>query len=347
MILPTFIALAGVLTSPPNAAPDTLPLVREAWIMGTRAVVILDRPPTGSRLEASERVLGELRRVERLLSTWDPTSELSKINAASPGLRAMPGAELGELLVRAAELTDRAGGTFDPSVGAYIDAWDLRGSGRQPSPAELERAQAATGQPGVSIDRHSGAVVRHDRSAWLDSGAFGKGAALLAAARLPEADSVDMLVDLGGQLWLSPKGQPRRVEIAHPSDRAATVGHFTLPSGHSVATSGISERAVTIDGVRIGHILDPRTGRPVSGWGSVSVVSDDPMEADALSTALFVMGPEAGAMWAETQGTVAALFVIETATGLRVRWTPPMAQLLPATPDGTPYVLYEPFLPSR
>jgi thiamine biosynthesis lipoprotein len=314
--------------------------------MGTRVVVTVDGQSSSTGMAWSEVVLSELRRVERMLSTWDPSSELSSLNAAALDRPIVPGPDVAEWLARASELASRTGGTFDISVGALIDAWDLRGSGRRPGPVELERALSASGVGAISVDPVTGAVTRHDPAAWIDAGGFGKGAALLAAARRLESDSVAMLLDLGGQLWLSPHARARHVQVAHPANRAHTVGRLLLPPGQSVATSGLSERSVSLDGERLGHILDPRNGRPAPPWGSVTVVSDDPVEADALSTALYVMGPEAGAEWAEAQGDIAALFLVDEAGGVRAHWTGPMTSLLPQDHAGSPSFLFEPNHPS-
>jgi thiamine biosynthesis lipoprotein len=92
----------------------------------------------------------------------------------------------------------------------------------------------------------------------------------------------------------------------------------------SAATSAASERFVEIEGVRYGHILDPRTGRPVDAWGSVTVVMEDPLAADAVATALFVMGPEAGLAWAREREDVGALFLMEGPDGIEVAWNDAM-----------------------
>lgn len=314
--------------------------------MGTRVVVTVDQPSRANGMAWSEVLLGEVRRVEQLLSTWDPASELSGLNAAATGRTVVPGTDVAAWLVRASELTRRTGGTFDISVGALIDAWDLRGSGRRPGQGELERARAASGDGAISIDPVTGAVTRHDPAAWIDAGGFGKGAAILAAASRIEPDSIAVFLDLGGQLWLSSHASARNVRVAHPADRSQTVGHFLLPPGRSVATSGLSERGVSVNGARIGHILDPRTGRPSPAWGSVSVVSDDPLEADALATALYVMGPQDGAAWAEAHGDIAALFLIDTGAGVQALWTESMTALLAQDSGGVPAFFLEPNYPS-
>lgn len=332
----------AALTSPlPPANADTLPVVREMWAMGTRLVIAVEAVHEGSELSWSERIASEIHSVERVLSTWDSGSQLSELNEAPPGRAVETGVELTEWLARAAVISEATGRAFDPTVGALIDAWDVRGRGRHPSTREIEAARAASGPTAVWIDPSNGTVTRWQDRAWIDAGGFGKGAALLEVARSVGADVVEAMVDLGGQLWLSPGSAPRTVRVAHPADRTRTIGSFRLAPGQSVATSGTSERNVTVGGDRFGHIIDPRTGDTSPPWGSVSVVSSDPLEADALATALYVMGPDEGAIWADAQDGVAALFLLDTPHGICAHWTAEMQPMLKRSSDGATNLLFD------
>lgn len=305
------------------SGPVPARVTRTAWIMGTRARIDVEARSRAAAIEASEAVLRELERAETRLSTWREDSELSRLNRAPAGTMVEPDHELAALLAEVASWVERTRGAFDPAVGALVDAWDLRGSGRVPSSDELDAARSASGSSGVDVDRSTGAVTRRVDDAWLDAGAFGKGAALrqarvtLASHRVRSA-----VVDLGGQITTFGP-EPLTASVAHPTDRHAPVLRLEVTDA-SVATSGQSERGFDVDGERLGHILDPRTGRPVPAWGSVTVVAPDPLVADILSTALYVMGPDAGLEWA-TRRNVAALFSVPTDTGLSQRMTPAMA----------------------
>ena len=134
------------------------------------------------------------------------------------------------------------------------------------------------------------------------------------------------LLDFGGQLVAigsKPAGSGWPVGVAHPDRREREVARLKLQD-RAVATSGESERFVEVEGVRYGHILDPRTGIPVPAWGSVTVVAKDPLVADVLSTALFVMGPDRGSAWAEGLGEIGVLFLSEEGGGLEARWNAAM-----------------------
>jgi thiamine biosynthesis lipoprotein len=203
-----------------------------------------------------------------------------------------------------------------------VDAWDLRGEGRIPSRAQLAAARTATGLRRFQLSATGTTGIRRDSTAWLDTGGFGKGVALREAARaLRDAGVSSAFLNFGGQVLAlgSEAGGDWIVPVAHPSRRAEEVLRLHL-SGRSASTSSQSERWVDVGGRRLGHVLDPRTGEPVPAWGSVTVVAEDPAVADMLSTALLVLGPEAGARWAKDRRDVAVLFLIERDGRLVRHW---------------------------
>ena len=315
-----------------HATRSTHRVERTVWLMGTRARVEIEAESRAQAVTASEAVVEAMARVEDLLSTWRGDTDLARINGSELHVPARPDAEVAGWLRETAHLARRTGGAVHPGVGALVDAWDLRGDGRLPTESERTAALEASGPRGILIDGATGSVTRHSDDAWIDAGAFGKGAALrVARDRLPETGVSRAVIDLGGQL-LHVGSEPTMFTVAHPTDRDRPVARLRIRDA-SVATSGQSERGFDIDGVRYGHIVDPRDGRPVRAWGSVTVVSSDPLEADALSTALFVMGPVAGYEWATGEG-IAALFLEDTEAGLMKRGTPALEQHLGPDPPG-------------
>jgi thiamine biosynthesis lipoprotein len=157
----------------------------------------------------------------------------------------------------------------------------------------------------------------------VEEGGFGKGAGLrtaVAAARAAGADCVR--VDLGGQWAGDGSCAPVPMSIAHPADRGTPVATFDWTAG-SVATSGHSERRVTADGIAFSHLLDPRTGWPAEDRGSVTVLAADPLAADAVATALAVMGAEEGLRWLEGHREFEAVFATTDSRGVvRLAATP-------------------------
>ena len=305
---PALFALA--LTQTPSPSPT---VHREAYLMGTTLSVSVAAPDRAAGIAAIELAFTAVRHVDDLLSTWREDSEIARLNHASPGVPVALSAELYAMVQEAARWSEDTQGAFDPSVGALVDAWDLRGGGRIPSPGRLAAARAATGMGRFVLSAVGRDAMRRDSIAWLDTGGFGKGVALRAAERaLRDAGISSAFLNFGGQVLAlgTDQGDDWIVPVAHPSRRDEEALRLRLRN-RSASTSSQSERWVEVGGRRLGHVLDPRTGAPVPAWGSVTVVAEDPAVADMVSTALLVLGPEAGERWAKDRRDVAVLFLIE------------------------------------
>lgn len=306
---------------------------REAYVMGTLLRLRIAAPDRGAALSGSEAALAAVEGMEARLSTWRSGTEMDRANRAPVGEPVPLSAELTSLLAEAFRWAEATGGAFDPAVGALVDAWDLRGAGRRPTPHRLERAMAASGAAGIRLDPGAGTLTRLDEAAWVDPGGFGKGAALRRARdALSERGLERGLLDFGGQVLAlgseTGDGTGWEVEVAHPSARDRPVVSLRL-SDASAATTGTSERFVEVDGERVGHLLDPRTGRPVAPWGSVTVVARDPLTADALSTALYVLGADGALEWGQECPDVGVLVLEDVGRGeIRARWSPGMERWL-------------------
>ncbi len=295
---------------------------RAAWVMGTELRLVLVAPDEAAGQRAAEAVFAAVRRVDDLLSTWRDDSELARLNRASAGEAIALSPALHDLLGEVWRWWRDTGGTFDPGVGPLVDVWGVRGAPRQPTDDELARALRNSGLRQFDFDPARKTVVRRSPGAWLDSGGFGKGAALRSVQAALRAGGIHAaLVDFGGQglaVGSSPQAPGSAgwtIGVAHPAQRLLPVRELVVRD-RSVSTSGQSEQP--------GHILDPRSGRPVPAWGSVTVVAPDPMVADILSTALFVMGPEEGLRWANSRQDVGALFLILRDGRVEARWNTAM-----------------------
>lgn len=341
------LALPLALPTTQSVTPDTDPTIlveRQIFVMGTHLRGHLAAATTDAGFAALEAVFAEVRRLDGVLSSWRDDSELARLNQSEPGQTVALGATLLDMLHTAWAWKQRTDGAFDPTVGSLIDAWDLRGTGRIPSCAELGVALAASGPQAIRLDRLAGTATRLAPGAWVTAGAFGKGAALRAGREVLTALGVrSALLDFGGQLLAmgsDPSGTGWTVGVAHPLQRERDVVTLRLKDV-SVATSGASERFVEVAGHRYGHILDPRTGLPVPAWGSATVVAPDPFVADVLATAIFVMGPTLGMEWAAREADgVGVLLLIDGPDGLRARWNgamePWLAELAPELREVSP-----------
>ncbi|HEU5040215.1 MAG TPA: FAD:protein FMN transferase [Gemmatimonadales bacterium] len=303
---------------------------REAYLMGTTLRVAIESADRGAAIGLIERVFDETRRLDAVLSTWRDDSEIAALNHAVPGRPVQLSAELAGLLREAAVWSRATDGAFDPGIGPLMDAYDLRGAGRLPTAAERRRAVAATGLGRFALAA-DGSAARPDSIAWLDTGGFGKGAALRSAGRLLRAAGVrHAMLNFGGQVLAiggDATGHPWPVPVAHPARRQEPAAHL-LVRDRSVSTSAQSERGVTVNGARLGHIVDPRSGEPVAAWGSVTVVAEDALVADILSTALLVLGPEAALRWADQRSDVGVLLLIVREEQVRPRYNRAMARYL-------------------
>ena len=307
-------------------------VVRHIAVMGTALALMVSAPTRGRALDASEAAARAVEAADRLLSTWRADTPLARLNAAAAGEPTFVTPELFALLKRVFEWDEKTGGAFDPTVAPLVRAWGLRTEGRIPGLAELLAARRVTGPSLFTFEESPLRISRLDALAGIDEGAWGKGWALDRAAEAARAAGATAVVlDLGGQILSS--GEETTVAIAHPRDRARTVATIHLKDA-SASTSGNSERGVMVNGRRVGHILDPRTGEPAPDFGSVTVVAPDGLTADVLSTAFFVLGPEEGLAMSErlrTSGTPnEALFLFEGEAGLalRVSMSPGMKRLV-------------------
>ena len=321
-------------------ADSTVRVERLGIVMGTELRVSVNGGGRDVALAAAEGALRELERMDALLTTWDSASPMGALNRAPIGEPIGVSPELSSLLAEARAWSVRTGGAFTPAIGALVDAWGLRRGGVRPDARALAAARVASGPETWVIGPAAGTVTRRNARAWIDTGGFGKGAALRTARDTLRALGVgSALLDLGGQLLAVGKDasteRPWNVAVAHPAGRRQPVAVLALEDV-SVATSGNSERAGSADGEAIGHLIDPRTGHPVPAWGSVTVVAADPFVADVLSTALYVMGPPAGPDfvrdqdqdWAPALGDVGALFLIERGGALVSCWNAAMERWL-------------------
>jgi thiamine biosynthesis lipoprotein len=276
--------------------------------MGTQLTMSVSAKNRETALAASELARAAIERAETRLSTWRVGSELDRLNRTPVGEWVAVSPELELDLEAALDLARITGGAFDPVIGSLVAAWDLRGNGAIPDRLRLGAAIENTGHELVELD--DGHVRRLQAGATIEEGGFGKGAGLRDAVTAALAAGAECIrLDLGGQLIMTSGCGPRTIDIADPRDRKAIVGSVVV-EGVSVATSGNSVRGLEVGGLRVGHLLDPRIGRPAHDWGTVTVIARDPVQADCLATALFVMGPEDGLIWADGLDDVEAVFAV-------------------------------------
>jgi thiamine biosynthesis lipoprotein len=270
--------------------------------MACRFEIVLDSP---AHVPAARLALDEADRLEGALTVFRDTSELMRINHHAARMPVRPDDEVFELLRRCGDMCDDTGGAFDITSTPLSRCWGfLRRDGRLPSSEELERARSLVGMHLVRLDATDRTVGFGREGVELNLGSVGKGYALGRMAHLLKRDGVDEALLSAGGSSVAAVGGPdggwvvdvksrqisrERLARLRLSTRSDAVKRGFSPA-IGLATSGAGEQFVTIDGVRYGHVIDPRTGWPAQGVLSVSVVCDDPATADALSTAFLVGG---------------------------------------------------------
>jgi len=287
------------------------------YLMGTWCdLVIFDPDPDAV---AAELAFLEIARLEGVLSSWDPASEVSQLNARAGRGAQSVSADLASVAEESAGLCTATGGAFDPSVGPLLRVWGFyTGSPQKPPPAIGVAAAAHVGCGRVSVQRDARSIALEE-GAELDFGGIGKGYAVDRALAILSARGVTRAkLDFGsssfGFVGGMPEGWP--IVVADPRDRDRPLFSLRISKG-AVSTSSQRERSFEIGGHRYGHIFDPRTGRPAeSRLLSVTVIAPQGSTADGLSTALFVMGATEGQRVAAGAPGVGAVFVEEGVNGL-------------------------------
>jgi thiamine biosynthesis lipoprotein len=296
---------------------------REAEAMGSTLMMKLEAPDLRAAVSASEAVLSAVGAADALLSPRRPDSRVSELNGIPVGATAPIDAELCRTLREVDLIAELAPGAFDPVIGALVQAWDLEGDGRVPSVVELAAARRAVGSGGMTLDLVRCSAQRLAAAAAYEPWGFVKGYTLRAARDSLLAHGVHSArLTFGDQVLVlgpSVQGGPWQVPIASPEDDEGDVFTLWLANG-SVSTSSQSARFVRAAGQTIGDILDPRSGTPTPAWGSLTVVAQDPLRADVLSTALFVLGPDSALAWAGRHQEVGVLVLDRRDGAIRPRW---------------------------
>lgn len=268
---------------------------------------------------AADDAFAAISQVNNLLSSYLAQSEISRLNQAG-GQECHVSSQTVALLRRALEISQLTGGAFDVTAGPLIRLWKRTIETRTlPGEQELAAARRLVGYRLLVLGLNSARLTTAGMN--VDLGAIAKGHAVDRAIEALRAAGIqNALVDAGGDgyaLGVRLDGTPWRVGIQHP--RAPTderLPQVLLLSNMAYATSGDYSQYVEIDGVRYAHIVDPRTGQPARAAASVTVVAPDCTTADALATALSVLGPTEGLRLVETLDGVDCMIVTSGAEGL-------------------------------
>jgi FAD:protein FMN transferase len=283
--------------------------------MACRVEILLPADAPGQVAHARE-ALAEADRIEAAWSVFRDDSQLTRINRAAASAPCEVDPELWQLLARCRRLSEETEGAFDITATPLSRSWRLLArEGAVPAPDALADARARTGMglvelAGTGEAGGSGGTVRFARAGVeLNLGAIGKGYAVgLIAARLRAAGVRQALVSAGDSSIEAVGAPPGGWPIALRGHAAGT--RLRLRAG-AVATSGAGEQGFVHDGVRLGHVLDPRTGWPARTASRVTVAAPDAADADALATAFLVGGPALAERYLASHDDVLAVFTLD------------------------------------
>lgn len=240
----------------------------------------------------------EIQRIERLISSWDPSSKTSMINRSAGIKPVQVDPELLSLIQRAIGISKLTDGAFDISYASMDKIWKFDGSMKNIPEADVIKASVSkVGFQNIIIDKEKSTVYLLNKGMKIGFGALGKGYAADQAKELLINKGVRAgIINASGDMntWgKQPDGTDWKVAITNPLNKENAFALLPVVN-KAVVTSGNYEKYVTFNGKRYSHIIDPRTGYPAQGVVSATVFAPKAELADALATSLFVMGKEVG-----------------------------------------------------
>lgn len=268
-------------------------------LMGNRFEITVVSDDAAWARERINDAIAEMQRIERLLTTFNEESETNRINRYAGIMPVKVSAEIIALIQRATRISRLTQGAFDITYGAVDKSlWNFdTHMAALPDAATARKMVRLINFRNVIVDEAAGTVFLKEKGMRIGFGGIGKGyAAECAKSLLQRLGVTSGIVNAAGDLTVwghQPDGQPWTIGIANP-DQANRLFSSLQLSEMAIATSGNYEKYVFINGKRYSHTIDPRTGLPVSGIKSVSILCPNAEIADALTTPVMIMGIKAG-----------------------------------------------------
>ena len=266
-------------------------------LMWTQFEIIAYGPERAPLAEAAEAAFEEIDRLDRQMSNYSESSELTYINRNAARENVIVEKELFDLIRLSLDYSRLTGGSFDITVGPLMRTWGFfNGKGRVPDASELKTVMERVGSKHVTLNERA-RTIRFDRDGVeLDLGGIAKGFAVDKAAEILRESGVTSALISSGTSSLCAIGTPPghaawKVDVSDPLDRAHHSGSVEIKDT-SISTSGCHEKTFTSGGRTYCHIMDPRTGRPTEGILSATIITPRGVEAEALSKAAKIMGAD-------------------------------------------------------
>lgn len=287
--------------------------------MGTGySVRITKLPPGLDRRALRSAIEQRLETVNRQMSNWRAESEISLFNAGVSSSWTGVSADTLAVIEEALRISRLSDGAFDPTIGPLVDLWGFGptlASRQIPPHGRIQEALGRIGFRHIRTTRAPAAIAKRRADIEIDLSGIAKGFAVdRLAEHLEEQGVAHYLVEIGGELrarGLSPRRRAWRIGVERPVAGRRAVQRIVALDGDAIATSGNYRIFFEYDSARYSHIIDPRSGEPVDHeLASVTVISPSTMQADAWSTALMVLGPDAGYELVLRE-EIAALFIVK------------------------------------
>ncbi|MCL2067833.1 MAG: FAD:protein FMN transferase [Treponema sp.] len=297
------LALTGCIRDEPS---------RAEFVLGTVCnITLFDQ----ARAQVYRDVFARIREIENHMSVNLPNSDIARINAAAGITPVQVHDDVFYVIERSLYFAGLSGGALDPAVGPLVSLWGIgTDNPRVPSQTEIDSVLPLVNWQNIELDYSARSVFLKQPGMALDLGAIAKGfAADEAAAIIKKAGLKRAIIDLGGDIITSGKKRDRsswKVGIQDPLDnRGSYIGVVTVGE-QGIVTSGVYERYFEAEGERYHHIFSPQRGFPADNdLMSVTIIADNAMDADALSTAVFVLGYEKGRALVDSLDGFQAIFV--------------------------------------
>ncbi len=275
-----------------------IPYKRTLKLMGSRFDITVVANDSIQANKYIDTAVAEISRIEKLISSWDASSQTSAINKNAGIAPVKVDRELFELIERSIGISKLTDGAFDISYASMDRIWKFDGSmSIMPSAKEITASVSKVGYHNIILDSENNTVFLTFKGMKIGFGAIGKGYAADKAKTLLISKGVSSgIINASGDMntWgKQPNGEDWKVAITNPLNKEKAFALLPINTG-AVVTSGNYEKYVKFNGKRYTHIIDPRTGYPSSGIISVTIFAPQAELADALATSVFVMGKEAG-----------------------------------------------------
>ena len=292
---------------------DTVTVSDTRLTLGTVVEITLVGKDKPALEDAMAAAFARITEIEKVTDRFTADSEVSAINRRKAPGTIPVSSDMLRMLTLSRKVSELTGGAFDVTVAPLVDLWGFDVGGRLPTPDEIKRELSRVDYHRVIIDEDSSTITLADDRVRLELGGIAQGYAAGEVEKLFRERGIKSgVINISGDITVigDKDGKPWRIGVQdprHTSKLCAVINAKDI----AIVTSGDYERCFFVDGVRYHHILDPKTGYPARGCASVTVITRDVALADALSTAIFVLGPEAGMKLAESLDGVGLLIVTD------------------------------------